>query len=123
MQEPVSRRSAFVVAIAAALGSTAALAAMTTEAEAKKGGWGGGGWKGGRGRGWAMGRGRVSVVPQVAQKPRETPGEEANSASRPRSTVKPAISTVSQATLSAPAARRQEWQWQMPTDSGARASA
>ncbi len=53
MARPVSRRSAFLTAIAAALGSTAALAAMTTEAEAKRGGW-----KGGRGRGWAMTRGR-----------------------------------------------------------------
>ena len=52
--ESVSRRSAFLVALAAALGSTAALAAMTTEAEAKRGGFG----RGGRGRGWAMGRGR-----------------------------------------------------------------
>jgi Spy/CpxP family protein refolding chaperone len=58
MNQPVSRRSAFLTAIAAVLGSTAALTAMTTEAEAKRGGWGGGGWKGGRGRGWAMGRGR-----------------------------------------------------------------
>ncbi len=49
MNQPVSRRSAFLTAIAAALGSTAALTAMTTEAEAKRGG---------RGRGWAMGRGR-----------------------------------------------------------------
>jgi len=53
MNEPVSRRSAFLVALAAALGSTAALAAMTTEAEAKRGGG-----RGGRGRGWAMTRGR-----------------------------------------------------------------
>ncbi len=53
MTQPVSRRSAFLTAIAAVLGSTAALTAMTTEAEAKRGGRG---W--GRGRGWAMGRGR-----------------------------------------------------------------
>lgn len=52
--KPLSRRSAFLVAIAAALGSTAALAAMTTEAEAKPGGKG----RGGRGRSWAMTRGR-----------------------------------------------------------------
>ena len=52
MNQPVSRRSAFLTAIAAVLGSTAALTAMTTEAEAKRGG------RGGRGRGWAMGRGR-----------------------------------------------------------------
>ncbi len=47
MTEPVSRRSAFLTAIAAMLGSTAALTAMTVEAEAKRGG-----------KGWAMGRGR-----------------------------------------------------------------
>ncbi len=42
MNQPVSRRSAFLTAIAAVLGSTAALTAMTTEAEAKRGGrgWG-----------------------------------------------------------------------------------
>ncbi len=51
MTQPVSRRSAFLTAVAAMLGSTAALAAMTSEAEAKRGGW--------RGRrGWDMGRGR-----------------------------------------------------------------
>ncbi len=38
MNQPVSRRSAFLTAIAAVLGSTAALTAMTTEAEAKRGG-------------------------------------------------------------------------------------
>ena len=53
VDQPISRRSAVLTALAAALGSTAALAAMTTEAEARRGGW-----KGGRGRGWAMGRGR-----------------------------------------------------------------
>ena len=47
MNRPVSRRSAVMVAVAAALGSTAALAAMTTGAEAGKGGWGRG-----RKRGW-----------------------------------------------------------------------
>jgi hypothetical protein len=50
MDKPVSRRSAFIIALAAALGSTAALTA--TEAEAKR--WGRPfGWGRGRKRGWA----------------------------------------------------------------------
>jgi hypothetical protein len=52
MDMAVSRRSAFIIALAAALGSTAALTA--TEVEAKRGGHGRPfGWSRGRKRGWA----------------------------------------------------------------------
>ena len=56
---------------------------------------------------------KVREVPQTAQWVRSTPGEEAKAAGLPWTSAKPSAGTVSQATLCAPAARRQVAQWQM----------
>lgn len=58
---------------------------------------------------------KVIEVPQVGQKPRVIPGDEANRAIGPVR-AKPDFATVAQATASAPAARRQLRQWQIATD-------
>ena len=59
-------------------------------------------------------------MPQAGQWPRRTPGDEACTAGRPRRQAKPAAGTVAQATLWAPAARRQVRQWQMQVERAGR---
>ena len=61
---------------------------------------------------------KLTEVPQVGQKPRAMPGEEAKRVIGPVS-EKADFGTVAQATASAPAARRQSRQWQIDTHVGA----
>ena len=55
----------------------------------------------------------MRLVPQAAQWVRRTPGEETWLAGAPVVQAKAARPTVAQATLGAPAARRQVAQWQI----------